>query len=230
MNLCYIFAMEAEAMPIIQSSEILEQRHLGFAKLYKLSYGGRVFYALISGVGKVLASSSVTAACVKYPEIDAYVNLGIGGSMNPERAPLLSAAISTDFYQHDLDTTGVGDPIAWLSGLNVDHIASDVTLAHKLNDACERLGVKSAFGVMASGDQFVTDEQRKRWIVDTFRALCVDMEAAAYAEICKVYGKPFASLRVISDAVDHEAEYRLYKNKAIEVMSTIGLALLPLCA
>ena len=66
-------------------------------------------------------------------------------------------------------------------------------------------------GLICSGDKFITDRSELDAIKAQFPdGLAVDMESAAIAQVCFLYGKPFLSFRIISDtpgADEHWAQY-----------------------
>lgn len=229
MTICFLFALEHEANYLVKHSKVLGEERFGFAHLYHLENEGHEFFACVSGVGKVLAGSAAAECCALHPEIDAFVNLGIGGSLNAEKAPLLSAVIGKDFVQHDMDTSALGDPYGHLFGLNRIRIEGDERLNGFLQKSCAKVGCSSFFGTIASGDHFIADDASKKIVIDRFDAILIDMETAAFAEACFVHGKPFTALRVISDAVDHNTEYMTYRFPAGEKACQIGLGLLALC-
>ena len=230
MKYCFLFAMEAEASFLLSSSEILSTERLGNATVRSCRYGGKEFLVAVSGIGKVLASSGATAVCVAHPEVDALINLGIGGSLDAAKAPCLSAVLASDFAQHDMDTTPFGDPIGYLYGPDRVKIDADEGLNRDLAAICTEMGIPVTSAPIASGDQFIVDENVKSVIVERFGALSVDMEAAAFAEVCFVYGKPFTALRIVSDAVDHHNEYLINKPIAGKMACEVGMGLLRRCA
>ena len=143
-----------------------------------------------------------------------------------EKAPLLSAVIANEFVQHDMDTTAFGDPHGFLNGLGKVKISADSALMKRISAACEDLSVPFTYGLIATGDHFIADEKQKETVINRFGALLIDMETAAFAEVCDVYQKPFACLRIVSDAVDHNAEYRKYKPIAGKKACEVGLRIL----
>ncbi len=89
-------------------------------------------------------------------------------------------------------------------------------------------------GDICSGEQFVTDAEALRSIKEAFpHALAVDMESAAIAQVCHIYGVPFISARIISDTPgacdDHHAQYEGFWEsaplKTVELVSQIIAAL-----
>ena len=85
--------------------------------------------------------------------------------------------------------------------------------------------VNHRLGVIASGDQFVHTTERREWIVSTFKASAVEMEAAAIAQVCFVNKIPFAAIRVISDEAsgDVKIDYMTFVKAAAATSSDIAL-------
>ena len=71
----------------------------------------------------------------------------------------------------------------------------------------EEKGIDLKGGVIATGDQFIADPERKAWIAQTFDADAIEMEGAAVAVVCDAMNVPFFVLRAISDAADMEATF-----------------------
>ena len=223
---CFLCANPYELDYLLKHCKTRSVSSAGYAKIYDLEYEGKPCVAVLSGVGKVLASSAATAAILLHPEVDVLINLGVGGSLDAEKAPLLSVVLGERYCQHDMDITGLGCPKGYLDGLDQIYVDSPKELLSDLGKVCDELGEPYTLATIASGDQFLSEEEKKAPIVSTFGALLIDMETAAFAEICHVHHKPFASVRVISDAVDHKNEYPAYKDAAAEKACRIGLAYL----
>ena len=66
-------------------------------------------------------------------------------------------------------------------------------------------------GLICTGDRFITNRTELDAIKRRFPAgLVVDMESAAIAQTCYLYGVPFLSFRIISDTPgveDHSSQY-----------------------
>ena len=62
-------------------------------------------------------------------------------------------------------------------------------------------------GTIATGCQFVADEERKNWIGHTFGADALEMEGASVAVVCDALDVPFFILRAISDTADMDASF-----------------------
>ena len=71
---------------------------------------------------------------------------------------------------------------------------------------------------MDSGDQFISDKEKKQWLVDTFGGYCTEMEGAAIAQAAYLNKVPYLVIRAISDKADGSAgmDYAAFEAKAIE--------------
>ena len=56
-----------------------------------------------------------------------------------------------------------------------------------------------------TGDQFVDGGIREQLVRDFPKALCVEMEGGAVAQVCYLNGVPFVIVRIISDDADAHA-------------------------
>lgn len=72
-------------------------------------------------------------------------------------------------------------------------------------------------GRVVSGDQFISDKDKKQWISETFSGMCTEMEGAAIAQVCYFNRIPFLILRAISDKADDSAgvDYAVFEAQAI---------------
>ena len=203
----FVYAVEREAKPLLDILKAKLEKKIGQLEIYLVNKQENHFCVGLGGIGKVASSSSVSLLeSAIYEPIEEIINVGVAGSISPNKAGILDAVISTSLVQHDVDTTPVGDPAGLISGINKVYFDAD-----------------EVEGIVASGDQFIaTDEQRRR-ISDAFGAITVDMEAAAEAQVAYMLGIPFCSLKVISDANDHAKEYRENEKKAAELAAKIIL-------
>ena len=72
-------------------------------------------------------------------------------------------------------------------------------------------------GRVVTGDQFISDKDKKQWLVETFAGYCTEMEGAAIAQACYLNSIPFLIVRAISDKADDSAtvDYPAFEAKAI---------------
>lgn len=205
--ICICFAMDKEASPLLLQAEIKEKRQSGYAKIYLCSAFNKEFLVLVSGIGKGFACSGLTSAILLY-NVDSIINAGVAGSLSKERAPVLSAVISSSLVQHDMDTSILGDPKGFLSGIEMVDLPADITLRKSLMEAAKKANIPCVEGRISSGDTFMAHGgEQKKAVIEAFDPLVVDMESACFAQVAYCYHIPYCSLRLISDCEHPEYEY-----------------------
>ena len=171
-----------------------------------------------SGIGKVNAAVC-TQILVDDFKVDAVINTGIAGSLNPE-INIGDIVISTDVVHHDMDAVNFGYEPGQIPQMDVFSFQADPQLAKQAEEVCGRVNpeIRVFRGRIVSGDQFVADKQVKERIVNTFHGFCTEMEGAAIAQAAYLNGIPFVILRAISDKADDSAsmDYPTFEKKAAE--------------
>lgn len=156
------------------------------------------------GIGKVFAAICAQTMILRYGA-SVIINTGVAGTLS-EKLSILDVAVSTAVVQHDMDTTAIGDAPGLISGINVVEIPASQALAQRIVELAIGQGNRAVGGVIASGDQFINNAERKALIRDTFGAIACEMEGAAIGQVCYVNGVDFAIIRSISDNASGEAE------------------------
>ena len=167
----------------------------------------------VSGVGKVNAAICTQAMIMRY-EPRFIINSGVAGGLNPE-LNICDTVVATSVIQHDMDTSPLGDPIGFISGLGVVDIPADPELSDKLHGAALKNGIHSILGKIVSGDQFINSREKKDFLKTTFAASACEMESAAIGHVCFKNDVPFAILRSISDNADDSSH--LSFNEFVEI-------------
>ena len=178
------------------------------------------------GVGKVFAAVCASTMILKY-NVSAIINTGVAGTLS-ERVGILDFAISDSVVQHDMDTTAIGDAPGLISGINIVEISASKRLSALAAELAVKQGKRSATGVIASGDQFISNRDRKNYIRDTFSALACEMEGASIGHVCYLAGVDFVVIRCISDSAtgDAEMEYPEMVSRAAEQSGALVLAMI----
>ena len=146
------------------------------------------------------------------------ISLGVAGGTRCLK--IGQAAIADSLVQHDVDTTAVGDPLGFLSGLGVVSIQTDPSIREGLYQAALRAQIPGCRSRFATGDQFVSPA-RLAQIKSQFNADVAEMEAGAIAQVCYRAQLPFGALRVISDNGDAQADYETFKFEAARLSMQI---------
>ena len=153
---------------------------------------------------------------------DAVINTGVGCSLS-DSVVIKNIVVASDVCQYDIDSTGCGDPIGFISGLGIIKIDCDKTLSNSLAECAKSSGAAVHRGTVASGDTFISDNALKSRIARDFGAICGEMEGAAVGQVCFANGVPFAVIRAISDGGDENShiDYPEFKKIAAEKSAAI---------
>ena len=200
MKIGIIGAMKSEMDAIKSHVEGPEVKTIGGVDFIEGKLKGVSVVVATSGIGKVAAGICAQSMILEYKP-DTIINIGVAGSLTPE-LNIGDIAVATAVVQHDMDTTGLGDPIGFISGLAIVEIPSSRDAADALARTATELGFKNRQGVIATGDIFVTSTEKKKSIIDSFGSIACEMEGAGVGQACYVNGVPFCVLRAISDNGD----------------------------
>lgn len=162
---------------------------------------GKKIVVAVCGIGKVAAAMCAQTMILKYSPAR-IINTGVGGSLS-EKLAIGDIAVAESLVQHDMDTSPLGDPIGYISGINVINMPCDEKVVDTLVRCIENLdGIKALRGVIASGDQFIASAEKKDFIKSNFNAVVCEMEGASIAQVCYTNGVPFGVVRAVSDCAD----------------------------
>jgi adenosylhomocysteine nucleosidase len=168
--------------------------------------------AAVCGIGKVFAAICAEAMILQF-QVDMVVNIGVAGALTKDLG-VLDVAVADKVVQHDMDTSPLGDPYGLISGINEIFLPADAAMSGLLADCLKEKGIHYVKGAIASGDQFIATEEKKRWIREHFEAIAAEMEGASIGHVCYVNKVPFAILRSISDSEGGAMDYQTFAEKA----------------
>ena len=197
-------AMPEEIEPIISKLENLKKTQYAANTYYEGSYKGQELVVAYSKIGKVFATLTATSLIEKFG-CDTLLFSGVAGAISPD-LEIGDLIIADGLCQHDLDITAFGHPYGYVPEGEVC-IPTDVGLRNIAKEVAKEKDLKLVEGVIATGDQFVANPERKDWIGETFKAHALEMEGASVAVVCSSLEIPFFILRAISDAADMDASF-----------------------
>ena len=158
--------------------------------------------ACCGGVGKVNAAMATQLLITLYRP-DVILNAGVAGCF--EEVPIGTLVLAEGFVQHDVDTTGVGDPVGLVSTVKqITFPTSDFAAAKA---AMDKVGLPYRTGLVATGDWFAVPCQRTQWIADTFHPLLCEMEGFAVAQVCMRNGVKCMAIKSVSDCLVVKHDY-----------------------
>ena len=74
-----------------------------------------------------------------------------------------------------------------------------------------------------SGDQFISDRDTKKSIIDSVGGMCTEMEGAAIAHVAYLSDTPFLIIRSISDKANDEADMDYPTFQEIAIRNSVKL-------
>ena len=163
------------------------------------------------GIGKVNAAVG-TAELIRSFAPDAIVSTGVAGGIDTSLA-VMDVVVSSSIVYHDV-WCGMGCEYGQEQGMPAVFLASEklYKVAQGLNDDSGNV-TRIHAGLICTGDQFITSREELDKIKSNFPAgLAVDMESAAIAQACHIYGVPFVSFRIISDTPGVDNHIEQYEN------------------
>jgi len=216
-------ALDAEVSKLY---ELIEDAAIEEAYGFRFAAGtleGKMVVVAKCGVGKVNAAICAQTMIMKYaPEL--IINSGVSGSLSPE-LNICDIAVGTDIVEHDIDTTAFGDPYGLVPTLDMVNLPCDEAVCRIICEAANDLGIHAVPARIASGDQFISDGEKKRWLVDTFDAKSCEMESGAIAHTCCNAGIKCAVIRAISDSTDGEHDMEFSKFLQVAADNSIKVLL-----
>ena len=202
-----IGAMESEVNELCRCLQFAETTEYAGLKFFSGLLSGKNVVVVKSGIGKVNAALCAQALILKFG-VDAIINTGIAGALG-SGLKIFDFVVSTAAVYHDFDTTAFGYKKGQVPGM-VEQFPADSLLADLAVKAFATTdfakNYKIVKGLVASGDQFISDTQQKKIIQKDFAPACVEMEGCAVAHACHLNNIPFLIVRCMSDMADDTVE------------------------
>ncbi len=197
-------AMQEEIEPLLQFFEEYKTVDYADNKYYIVKYKNNDIIIAYSKIGKVYASLTATTMIEKF-KIEKLLFSGVAGAINND-LHIGDLIVATALCQHDLDITAFGHPYGYVPEGKI-YYKSDEVLTKIAIDVAKEKNIKLKEGIIATGDQFVANKEKKEWIRKKFKADALEMEGASVAVVAYSLKVPFFILRAISDAADMDASF-----------------------
>ncbi|MGE5629244.1 MAG: 5'-methylthioadenosine/adenosylhomocysteine nucleosidase [Solirubrobacterales bacterium] len=222
-----ICAMEEELEPLLKfmkSTEVVNKANMVFNS-------GKVFdkevVAVTSGIGKV--NSAICAQIlIDQFKVDCVINIGIAGGTGANVLPG-DVVIGDNLVQHDVDTSAFGDEIGQVPRIDTYDFPCDPKLLNLALKACTAIKEHKCFtGRIVTGDQFINEMEKIKWLNTKFGALACEMEGGSIAQVCYLNKIPFVIIRSISDNgnIGVHMDYEKFKPIAIDNSTKILFGML----
>lgn len=198
-----ICAMDIE-MDLIKNSlqNITCEKRLSY-EFYIGDYQNNKVVITKCGIGKVNAAI-VTLLLIEHYNPDLIFNSGIAGGYSKD-LKTLDIIVAEKLVYSDVDMTTDA-----FTDLKYGQL-QDFPLCFKTDEYCISklrnvlVDNNIYFGTIITGDQFVTDYQKTKMLVDNhfqdLNVLACDMESCSIAQVCYLIKKPLIVIRSISDVI-----------------------------
>ena len=195
MRIAIIVAMDKEFIRIKELLEQVEETAIGGRSYTSGRLGNNELVLHQCGIGKVNAAIGVTEL-IRLFNPDLVVSTGCAGGAS-DMLEVTDVVVSSQLAYHDVYCgCALGETVYG----QVQGMPARYTTPREIVEKALACGERIHEGLIVTGDWFVDDQEKMRSIIRLFpEAMAVDMESAAIAQTCHVFGIPFVSFRVISD-------------------------------
>lgn len=200
-------AMREEISPILEGLGKIKEHVIGNNTYYEtdsIGENGRIkVFIAYSKIGKVHAS--ITAAVlINVFNCQKIIFSGVAGALRDD-LQVGDLVLATKLCQHDVDISAFGHPLGFIPESSL-YVETDYKLNHLAIQIAQNNNINLKQGVIASGDQFIHDVKKRRFLSKQFNADLVEMEGAAVAVVCQNLNIPFCIFRSVSDNADGNAD------------------------
>lgn len=177
---------------------------------------GNDIVAAESGVGKVCAAMCTQTVILEFG-VDKIINIGVAGTLDKDIG-VLDIAIAKDMVQHDMDISGYQDePVGLIETLGLIHIPTDKDMLEVMESCAREAEREYKVGTIVTGDQFITEPEKKSWLHENFGGIACEMEGGAIAQVCYMNKVPYLVLRTISDGEGAAMDFDKFAEEAAKV-------------
>lgn len=201
MKILILAAMSKETDLLINLLDSPEMRIVGGSKTWSGSLFGHTIFITKCGIGKVNSALN-TFKFLQLLNPDFVINSGVAGGAG---IPIGSILIADKVAYHDV-WCGPATDYGQADGMPLYMLPYPKITTLPIAQECET-------GLICSGDKFISTAEEISFIRSKFPEVkAVDMESAAIAQTCELFGTPFAIIRVVSDTPGEGENLSQYKD------------------
>ncbi|AYD40623.1 5'-methylthioadenosine/adenosylhomocysteine nucleosidase [Clostridium fermenticellae] len=207
-----------------QESQVKANMTFNLGKLYNKN-----LVVVRCGIGKVNAAVC-TQILIDDFNVDKVINVGIAGGIGQNVYPG-DVVIADNLVQHDMDASAFGDPVGQVPRLDTFEFKCDNALVSSAKRAFVTTSDHKSFvGRIVTGDQFISNTSKIKWLNEKFDALACEMEGGSIAQVCYLNNIPFVVIRSISDNANNGAHMEYEKFAPIAIKNSTQILKNMLCS
>ena len=216
-----IGAMDSEVNTLFSRMTSKEKINLNNLSFYKGQLYNKDVVIVKCGIGKVNAALCTQLLILNF-KVSKIINTGIAGAVG-EGLKIYDFVVSTEAVYHDFDVQFFGYKLGQVPGMP-EVFTADSSMVNTAVSAFENTDfskqLKIVKGRIASGDQFISGNEKKAFIISNFHPQCVEMEGCAIAHTCYANNVPFVIIRCMSDTADDSVKETYSEETASKLSST----------
>jgi len=209
-----IVALNVTLQELLALQEMERVEKVAGRELYQGRLYGEKVVVVRSPMGKVNNALTVQLL-LSNRRIDRVVSFAPCGALDQTLA-VGDVVVASKVYQHDFGTV---KPYGFVWNRVPDGTASQENGYNVLQKSVADQLVSTAFprannrlrkGVIVTGDQFISSDSKRQWLLRKFNAIGVDTGAAAIAQVCYASRVPLVAVRIVTDhaGVSARADFR----------------------
>ncbi len=226
-----VVALTVEMAGIMAMGACWRKAQVGPFPAYTGVIGAKPVVMVESGIGKVNGAMAAQCAILAFSPRRLVV-AGTAGSLHP-MVRIGDVVVGNEVLQHDASNAAraqawPGDrPDPRLIYPCCSEITAGLTMAGR--EAVEKTCLALLrpcvhVGRIVTGDRVVVNHQKAVELAQRFRALAVEMEGAAVAQVAFAYNVAFGVIRIVSDLADANASADFHANQEL-ICPNLGLVI-----
>nr|WP_248594363.1 5'-methylthioadenosine/adenosylhomocysteine nucleosidase [Buchnera aphidicola] len=220
-NIGIVGAIDQEIKIFKKIIHYQETKNIGKFKIYIGKFKKNNIFLIKSGIGKVSASIAAMLL-INIFQIDIIINSGSAGSLDPKIA-IGDIIIPNKLCYYDVNLTNFGYFIGQIPQYP-KNFKINKFLYHILIETAVKFNVKFYTGLIITGDSFVRGKDFIEKLKFKFsRAIAVEMESTAIAQVCYQFNTPLIVIKSISDLSDTQATSNFKKNISLASLQSFNL-------
>jgi adenosylhomocysteine nucleosidase len=204
-KIAVIGAMEEEIEVLKNKMTAVTTAMLGCCEYYQGELNGKTIILTKSGIGKVAAAVATTLLINNFKP-DLIINTGSAGGYDSD-LKVGDIVISDEVRFHDIDVTAFGYEIGQMAQQPAAFKADPKLIDLALQASSKFSDITIKKGLICTGDIFMADPVKAEIARKNFPTMkACEMEAAAIAQVCHQFHRPFIIIRSLSDIAGKKSE------------------------
>lgn len=203
MKIGIVTAMYEETKPLYQklsTTENVKTEIIAGMNIFITEYRKHSIYLINSGIGEIRATIA-TQILIGHYKVERILNFGFVGALSDKfKINDLAIVDKVVHYHFDLEKIN-GTPKGQYNNRQGIFFDADKDIVKRIQKHTNLNTV-----ILASGDEFIAESEKKKGLVKRYKADICDMEMAGIALTCEQNNIPYASIKVVSDNANEEAD------------------------